>query len=153
MAKQLLTKKAKINAEISRISKLTDKHDAYFKIIFSHQIEKKHNFHSLSTRNKKPVQDNDAIQIYRAFGKFLDVSVQLPMSEVEKKYRRLTDTREGTYDPETGEEMQVEHYCLFEKEDKPNLLRDGVRLHGYVRTNGGYFVITKLDWHHQTNKL
>lgn len=147
-----LTKEAKINAEKSRISQLTDKHDAHFKIIISHQIDKKYNFHSMCTCNKKPVKPQDIIKIYRAFGRFIDESVKLTITEVEGKYRRVTDKHEGTYDPESDDEVQVEHYCLYEEGDRPNRLTDGVRIHGYCRTKGGYFVVTKLDWFHKVHK-
>ena len=151
MAKRL-TKKAKFNAEKSRISSLTNEHDAYFKIIFSHQIDKKHNFHSMSTRNKMPITPAESIQIYRAFGKFMDECVRLTMSEVEDKYRRPTDKHEANYDPESKDIVQVEHYCLYEEGSVAYPLTDGVRMHGYTRTKGGYFVVTRLDWFHAVNK-
>lgn len=148
----LLTKKATIDAEKQRLSQLTNKHDAYFKLILSHQIDKKHNFHSISTHNKKPVPAKDTLGIFRAFGKFIDESVKLTITDVEKEYRRPTNRHTGTYDPESGTDVQVEHYCLYKKTDKARPIRDGVRLHGYLRTNGGYFVVTKLDWFHSVDK-
>lgn len=149
---QALTKKAKINAEKLRISQLTEEHNAYFKLIISHQIDKKYNFHSVCSRKGSQLKPNELIKIYRALGKFIDESVKLTITDVEKQYCRPTDVHQGTYDPESDDDVQVEHYCLFKKGDKPDKLTDGIRLHGYSRTKGGYFVVTKFDWFHGVNK-
>jgi len=152
MVKQL-TKKAKIDAEKMRISQLTNKHDAYFKLIISHQIDEKYNFCSIFSRNGNGVTTiYEKTLVIKALGKFTDESVKLTITEVEDRYGRVTDKSEGTYDPASGDNAQIEHYCLFKKSDKSNLTTDGFRLHGYMRTNGGYFVVTKFDWFHEVNK-
>lgn len=148
-----LTKKAKVTAEKARISQLTDTHDQHFKIILSHQINRRHNFNSINAKDGTTLSPTSVLKMYRAFGQFMDRCLKLSITEVENKYRRQTDVHEGTYDPESDDEVQVEHYCLFEDGiDGPNPHRDSIRIHGYARTKGGYFVITKLDWHHQVHR-
>lgn len=86
--------------------------------------------------------------MFRAFGKFMDDAVRMTMTEVETKYGRVPDKRDGTFDPESGTEVPIEHYCLYENGTPGRKLVDSIRLHGYTRTNGGYFVVTRLDWFH-----
>ncbi len=153
MVKNLLTKKAKISAEELRISTLTNEHSAHFKVILSHQIHKKFNFNSVFEKKGVKTSSSDLMNIFKAFGRFIDDSVRLTMTEVESKYGRKLDRGDGTFDPESGTKVQVEHLCLFDKEALPNGKSDSVRIHGYSRTNGGYFVITRLDWFHGVHKI
>lgn len=150
---KLLTKKGKVGAEQLRISKLTNKHSAHFKVILSHQIENGFTFETLHRKkNKYKYKDKDVLAIFRALGKFIDDSIKMTITEVEDKYKRTVDSSDGTFDPETGTTVQVEHLCLYLDSDNPRPAPDGVRLHGYFRTNGGYFVITRLDWFHTVHK-
>ena len=149
MAKAL-TKKAMVDAEKLRISQLTSQHDAYFKVIFSHQIEAKYNFQAL-IKGKKSLKDKALIQMFTAFGKFFDESIMMTITDVENAFGRKDDKSDGTYDPESGTQVQVEHLCLYRDGDAPQG-SDSVRLHGYFRTNGGYFVVTRLDWFHNKHK-
>lgn len=146
----VLTKKAMVDAEKLRISQLTSQHNAYFKVIFSHQIDSKYNFASMS-KGKSALKDKAIIEIYKAFGRFFDESVQMTISEVEKTYGRIDDKSDGTYDPESKTQVQVQHLCLYRDDDKPKD-SDSVRLHGYFRNNGGYFIVTRLDWFHKKHK-
>lgn len=147
-----LTKASKVSAEQLRISQLTNDHTAHFKVILSHQIEKGFDFSSLHRRKGQPLSHSDTVKIMRAWGKFIDDSIKLPMSDVEAKYKRNPDVSDGTYDPKTKSTVQIEHFCLFLSTDKADKLTDQVRLHGYFRNNGGYFVITRLDWFHSYHK-
>lgn len=148
MPARTLTKKAKFEAEKSRIGRLTHTHEQHFKIIFSHQIEDGFKFASLYRGRGSSYGHMDYAKIFRALGSFMDDSLFLSMTEVEAKYFRPTDARDGTYDPETNSRVQVEHFCLFEREAGATVPSDSVRIHGYMRTNGGYFIITRLDWFH-----
>lgn len=140
-----LTKVARAQAEQQRISQLTDTHDKYFKVIFSHQVENAHQFGSLDSRAGGAM---NALKMFKAFGKFMDDTVKLTITDVEKDYKRKSDTRDGTHDPETQTNVQVEHFALYPASATPDTVCDGVRLHGYFRNNGGYFVVTRLDWFH-----
>lgn len=146
-----LTKKDKINAEEQRISQLTNSHDAHFKVIVSHQIEPNYKFGSLNTNPRRRLTNADTGKVYKALGKFLDESTKLTITEVETGYLRYSDPRDGTYDPETKSKAQVHHLCLYKKGAVVNRLTDRVRLHGYFRNNG-YFVVTRLDWHHLVHR-
>jgi hypothetical protein len=144
-----LTKDAKVQAEELRISQLTNQHTAHFKVIFSHQLESNYGFGTLHRYRQRERLDSQAVtKVLKAFGKFIDDSVRLTITEVENKYKRQPDSADGTYDPETGTEVQVEHFCLYPTGAAPNGASDSVRMHGYFRTNGGYFVVTRLDWFH-----
>lgn len=150
---QRLTKANKISIEQSRISQLTNDHSAHFKIILSHQIEKNFTFGRLLKGNGgNALKHTELIKIFTAFGKFLDDCTRLTITEVEKKYGRTADTSDGTYDPETDSSVQVYHFCLFASDASPNGLSDSVRLHGYFRASGGYFVLTRFDWFHDYHK-
>lgn len=81
----------------------------------------------------------------------MDDALKMTISEVEEKYKRPSDTRDATFDPETETEVQVEHLCLYKEGDQPRL-SDSVRIHGYFRTNGGYFIVTRMDWFHDKHK-
>lgn len=155
MPAQLLTKQAKITAEQQRISRLTNLHGAHFKVILSHQIDTLYDFSSLhkGKRGRKRPSRQHTIEIFRALGQFLDETTRLTITEVEAEYGRPTDTHDGTYDPEAGREVQVEHLCLYAKDATPRQSYDSIRLHGYFRTNGGYFVVTRLDWFHDYHKV
>lgn len=143
-----LTKKAMVDAEKDRISKLTNPHEQHFKIILSHQLESGFEFGDINRRKGGQLPQTDLLNIFRALGRFIDESIRLTMTEVENRYGRKTDVTDGTFDPETKSKVQVEHFCLFEQDASSNQPADGVRLHGYTRTRGGYFVVTKLDWFH-----
>lgn len=144
-----LTKKAKINTEQRRISQLTHPHRAHFKVILSHQVEPAYDFSSVQRfRRREGLDDVGELKIFRALTKFLDDSLRLSITEVEKKYKRPSDPRDGTFDPETGSDVQVEHFCLFVDGTPPDVPADSVRVHGYFRANGGYFVVTRMDWFH-----
>lgn len=146
---RILTKANKVNTEESRILQLTSEHSAHFKIILSHQIENSFSFGKLvKGKNGKQLKRPDLIKVFTAFSKFLDDCTKLTISEVEEKYGRTTDRRDGTYDPETKRPAQVQHFCLFPREAKPDQLCDAVRLHGYFRDTGGYFIVTRFDWFH-----
>ena len=145
-----LTKDAKVQAEELRIFQLTNEHSAHFKVIFSHQMESGYSFDDLHRyRQREHLSNNDVMKMLKAFGKFFDDSIRLTITEVEKKYKRPSDPADGTYDPEAGDKVQVEHFCLYSTEASPNRRSDSVRIHGYFRNNGGYFVITRLDWFHK----
>lgn len=150
---QKLTKANRVNSEKLRISKLTNDHSAHFKIILSHQIEQGFAFGKLlKGKGGNQLKHVELVKIFTAFGKFLDDCTRLTITEVEKKYGRTTDTSDGTYDPDTESSVQVHHFCLFTPNAKPNGLSDSVRLHGYFRASGGYFVVTRFDWFHDYHK-
>lgn len=148
MPGRTLTKKAKIQAEKNRVTRLTHPHDQHFKIIFSHQIENGFSFASLYRGRGALYSHADFVKILRALGIFMDDSVRLTMTEVENKYFRPTDVTDGTYDPESDSKVQVEHFCLYEQTATASTPTDSIRIHGYMRTKGGYFIVTRLDWFH-----
>lgn len=144
-----LTKVQRASAEQQRISQLTTHHSAHFKVIFSHQLENGYCFSELHRyKQREGLNNRDVMNIFRAFGRFFDDSLKLSITDVENKYKRPADSADGTYDPETGDTVQVEHFCLYPTGASPNGAADSVRIHGYFRTNGGYFVVTRLDWFH-----
>jgi hypothetical protein len=148
MPRQPLTKSARVSAEQNRISQLTNEHSAYFKVILSHQITRRFNFNSMRSRAGVNISPEDSLSMFRAFGKFLDDSIKLTITEVETKYGRIPDVSDGTFDPDSGKDVQVQHMCLYPKGSTSRGVADGVRIHGYIRTNGGYFVVTRMDWFH-----
>lgn len=150
---QRLTKAKRISTEQSRISQLTNDHSAHFKLILSHQIEQSFTFgRLLKGKGGKQLKHVELVSIFTAFGKFLDDCTRLTITEVENKYGRTTDNKDGTYDPETDSSVQVNHFCLYEPDANPRGLSDSVRLHGYFRSSGGYFVVTRFDWFHDHHK-
>jgi hypothetical protein len=144
---QQLTKKAKINAEKARISQLTSQHSEYFKLIISHQIENRYCFGSIHKRNGSRIDNDAKLILYGALSRFLDNSIKMTITDVENKYKRIPDRRDGTHDPETNTSVEIEHLALYTEGESPTN-SDGIRLHGYFRTNGGYFVVTRVDWYH-----
>jgi len=146
-----LTKKSKVSKEAKRISRLTNPHEQHFKIIFSHQIEPGFMFRSMYRRQGSNLSNEEKLKIFRSLGCFLDDCVQMSITEVEHKYERPPDSSDGTYDPETQEEVQIQHLCLFPLGTPPNLPSDSIRFHGYFRPTGGYFIITRLDWFHDVH--
>jgi len=146
-----LTKKDRVSTEERRISKLTNDHSTYFKLIFSHQLEYGYEFKSLHRGKGSKVNPEDKAMMFRSLGKFLDDCIRLSITDVEKKYGRNDDKSDGTFDPETKSTVQVQHLCLYPDGARPNPLSDSVRLHGYFRPTGGYFVLTRLDWFHEVH--
>ncbi len=142
MAVGKLTKAALVEAEKRRVSQLTEPHEKLFKMIFSHQLESAHKFAALSSAGSA----TNTLKLMKAFGKFMDDTVKMTITDVEAQYKRKCDTRDGTYDPETQTDAQIEHFALYPIGAEPNSLVDSVRIHGYFRT--GYFVVTRLDWYH-----
>jgi hypothetical protein len=141
-----LTKKDKAGAEEKRISKLTVPHNQHFKIIFSHQIEGGFGFRHIRRGNR--LMPEEVLKVYSALGKFIDAATKMTITDVENVYGRDPDRSDGTYDPESKSEVEMAHVCLFRKGDDPVRPSDSVRLHGYYRTKGGYFVVTRMDWFH-----
>ena len=149
-----LTRVQRVNAEQQRISQLTNNHSAHFKVIFSHQLETGYHFDDLHRRRTaQGIDDRAMIRIFRAFGKFFDDSVKMTISDVENTYKRQSDRTDATYDPETDTSVQVEHLCLYQSGAQPIRSSDSVRIHGYFRNNGGYFVVTRLDWYHNVHTV
>lgn len=144
---QRLTKIAKVNAEKTRISQLTNQHSEYFKVILSHQIENNYCFKSIHGGKGSRLSKGLKVKLYSALGKFLDDSTKMTITDVEDKHGRTTDRHDATLDPESGTKVEVEHLALFAEGDAPTP-SDSIRLHGYFRTNGGYFVVTRVDWFH-----
>jgi len=148
---QKLTKNDRVSNEQRRISKLTNDHSAHFKLIFSHQLEAGYQFKSLYRGKGSNLKPNDQAIIFRSLGKFMDDCVRLSITDVEEKYGRNDDKSDGTFDPETESKVQVQHLCLYPDDSKPHRLTVSVRLHGYFRSAGGYFVVTRLDWFHKVH--
>lgn len=145
---QTLTKKAKVSAEKARISRLTNQHSEYFKVILSHQIENRYCFGSMHRGRGSHLSRGNKVKLYSALGKFLDDTVKMTITDVENKYARNPDRHDATHDPESDMQVEVEHFALYGEGD-PSAAGDSIRLHGYFRTNGGYFVITRVDWFHE----
>jgi hypothetical protein len=147
-----LTKADRVEREKLRISRLTTPHRQHFKIIFSHQIERSYGFSSMSGLGDM----TKTFKLLKALGKFIDATVRLPISQVEEKYKRPTDTRDGTHDPEAEDDAhqvaQIIHFALHASDESVEAVIGGVRLHGYFRANG-YFVITRLDWDHSFHSV
>lgn len=143
---QKLTKEARVEVEKRRISRLTNPHKQHFKVILSHQIMRRYCFGSMRSR---PLTPAEALKVWNAFGNFMDKTVRMTITDVENAYKRTSDTNDGTHDPETGLKVQVEHFCFFLDGDEPKGASDNVRVHGYFRAAGGYFIVTRLDWFHQ----
>jgi hypothetical protein len=149
-----LTKKDKVSNAQLKVAQLTDPHEQMFKVILSYQIENKFKFSSISSDGRKMSKNKRntmQLEMFRSLGGFIDKSTKLSISDAEKKYMRKSDKRDGTYDPETKQPVEVIHFCLYEEGQAPNKHSDGVRLHGYFRANG-YFVVTRMDWYHGVHK-
>jgi hypothetical protein len=142
-----LTKQAKVNAEKARVSQLTNQHSEYFKVILSHQIENRYCFNSINRGKGSRISKGLKVKLYNALSKFIDDSLKMTITEVENKYARSPDCHDATHDPESDTKVEVEHFALFSDGDTP-VASDSIRLHGYFRTNGGYFVVTRVDWFH-----
>lgn len=148
-----LTKKDKVSNAQLRVAQLTNPHEQMFKVILSHQIEKKFKFSSINNdgrRMSKNKRNKMQLEMFRSLGNFIDRSTALSITEAEKRYKRKSDRSDGTYDPEIKQQAEVVHFCLYEEGQAPNSHSDSIRIHGYFRVNG-YFVVTRMDWYHKVH--
>ena len=150
---RLLTKQTRVDLEKKRLSTLTADPNLYFKIIFSHQIEQKYRFKALHGKPKdgEKLTAEEKHKVFYALGLFMDQTIGMTMTDVEEAYGRQPYRSDGSFDPDNQKAVEVSHLALFRKNDpKPaDPVVDSVRLHGYFRPSGGYFVITRLDWFHK----
>lgn len=144
-----LTKRTSATASQSKINALTANHSEYFKVLFSYQINKKYSFNSLFHNNGKKLTNKQLLLIYKALGNFVDKTVGMTITDVEKIYGRPAFKIDTCIDPDTNEQCPVQHLCLFDDPKGVRKFSDSVRLHGYFKPDGGYFVVTRLDWHHK----
>lgn len=133
-------------------TKLTGQDSAYFKLIFSRQIQRKYRFNSLhSPPSGRRFSNGEYARVLKSLGIFIDRTIGLTITEVEDKYLRKPYRSDTVIDPETQQKVKVQHLCLFDKQagtGAPVIMpSDSIRLHGYYR--GEYFVLIRLDWFHK----
>lgn len=73
----------------------------------------------------------------------------MSITEVENIYKRKNDSSDVAIDARTRQKAEVIHFCTYIEGDTP-LEADSIRIHGYY-TLGGYFVVIRLDWHHEVH--
>ncbi len=146
-----LTKSTVASAQAIEQTKLTNKESAYFKLIFSDQIRKKYRFNTIHhPPSGTKFSEAEYSKVLHALGQFIDKTVHLTITDVEREYLRKPFNKDTTIDPETKQEVKIQHLCLFDKAAaaKPPLIpSDSIRLHGYYR--GEYFILIRLDWFHK----
>lgn len=133
---------------------LTRQVDADFKIAFNCFLEPRYGFLSLDTvshpdcyLNNQPdrlLTNVEKLELFHAFGSFVENSVTMTYAQVEEKYGgHKPDKHDKKIDD--GEEYSVFHY---------QLALDGIgktaRLHGYIKN--GYFVVIRIDWNHRFHR-
>lgn len=142
----------KVHEELRKVSKttLTKQVDVDFKMAFNCLLEPRYGFLSLDTvfhpdcyldnQPERLLTDAEKLELFHAFGSFVENSVIMTYDQVEKKYGgHKPDKHDKKIDD--GKEYSVFHY---------QLALDGIgktaRLHGYIKN--GYFIVIRVDWSH-----
>lgn len=142
----------KVREELRKVEKatLTKKVDADFKMAFNYLLEPRYGFLSLDrvfhpdcylkNQPDRLLTDIEKLELFRAFGSFVENSVTMTYDQVDKKYGgHKPDKCDKKIDD--GEEYSVFHYQLALEG-----LGKTARLHGYIKN--GHFVVIRVDWSH-----
>ncbi len=146
-----LTQKQNLTYSQNNLSSLTIPHERLFKVIISYQILKDFRHKRIFNNKKQSIQTSSKhrLELYERFGRFLDKTINMSITDVENMYRRKNDNSDATIDAKTRQKVEVLHFCTHQQSDKP-MPADSIRIHGYY-TIDGYFVIIRLDWHHEVH--